>query len=150
MCPHMLSLLYGNTCAASWKCLTTAIFFPTRQGFGQLMSPTSALARKIEDIRDKTGAKDSELAKMLDTSPQTLYRWKRSQVEPNFQHLRRILDLHYVAEELSGFYDQDHVRLWLFSRHKLLEGRSPADLMGGDEVDMVLALIAQLRDGAFT
>lgn len=113
------------------------------------MSVTSPLAKKIEDIGNRTGARDSELAKMLDTSPQTLYRWKKNQVEPNFQHLRRILDLHYVAEELSDFYDQEHVRLWLFSRHKLLGGRSPAELMGTDQVDLVLALIAQLRDGAF-
>jgi uncharacterized protein (DUF2384 family) len=113
------------------------------------VSTSSPLARKLEDIGERTGARDSELAKMLDTSPQTLYRWKKNQVEPNFQHLRRILDLHYVAEELSAFYEQEHIRIWLFSRHKLLGGKSPAELMGTDDVDLVLAVIAQLRDGAF-
>jgi transcriptional regulator with XRE-family HTH domain len=113
------------------------------------MTGVGAVARKIDDISQKTGAGDSELARMLDTSPQTLYRWKASQVEPNAANLRRILDLQYVAEELSEFYDQDHVRVWLYSRQRLLGGRTPVELMGTADFDQVLTMLAILRDGAF-
>ena len=107
------------------------------------------LARKLDDIESRTAAREREVAQMLGTTPQTLYRWRNDQVAPNREHLQRILDLHYVAEELSDLYEPNEARLWLFSRHQLLGGRRPAELISESQIDTVLALIAQLRDGAY-
>jgi putative toxin-antitoxin system antitoxin component (TIGR02293 family) len=107
------------------------------------------LARKLDDIESRTAVKEREVAQMLRTTPQTLYRWRNDQVAPNREHLQRILDLHYVAEELADLYEPDEARLWLFSRHRLLAGRRPVELISEGEIDTVLALIAQLRDGAY-
>jgi uncharacterized protein (DUF2384 family) len=109
----------------------------------------TALARKLDDIEERTAAKEREVAQMLGTTPQTLYRWRNNQTEPRRKHLQRVLDLHYVAEELAGLYEPDEARMWLFSRHRLLGGRRPVELIGEGHIDTVVGLIAQLRDGAY-
>jgi len=109
----------------------------------------SAVAKRLETITAKTGAKDIEIAELLGTTPQTVNRWRNAQVEPKSEHLRRILDLEYVAEELAEFYEPEEVRLWLLQRHRLLKGRRPVDVIASGDIDGVLALIAQLRDGAY-
>ncbi|MGH3968988.1 MAG: antitoxin Xre/MbcA/ParS toxin-binding domain-containing protein [Mycobacterium sp.] len=39
--------------------------------------------------------------------------------------------------------------MWLFSPHRLLGGERPADRIAHGDADAVLALIDQLRDGAY-
>lgn len=109
----------------------------------------SVLARKFDDIEELTSTKERELAQILGTTPQTLYRWRNSQAEPNREHLQRILDLHYLVEELSDLYEPSEARIWLFSRHRLLGGRRPVELLSEGDIDSILSLIAQLRDAAF-
>jgi uncharacterized protein (DUF2384 family) len=86
---------------------------------------------------------------LLDTTPQTVSRWRTGKVEPQSGRLHRLLALEWLVEELSEFYGPDEARLWLFSRHRLLGGDRPADRIQQGRADDVLALIAQLRDGAF-
>jgi len=52
--------------------------------------------------------------------------------------------------QLSELYETAEARLWLFSPHRLLGGDRPADRIHAEKTDDVLALIAQLRDGAFS
>ncbi|HET7475202.1 MAG TPA: MbcA/ParS/Xre antitoxin family protein [Dermatophilaceae bacterium] len=54
-----------------------------------------------------------------------------------------------MATQLGEFYEPDDARLWLYSPHKLLSGRRPAELIAAGDIDAVLALIDQLRDGAY-
>lgn len=110
---------------------------------------SGAIAKRLDEISNKTAVKDREVAQLLGTTPQTISRWKNDLSEPQSEHLKRILDLSYVAEELSEFYEPEEARLWLFQRHRLLGGRRPVDLIGDGEIEAVLRLIAQLRDGAY-
>jgi transcriptional regulator with XRE-family HTH domain len=109
----------------------------------------TALARRLDEIAEKTGMREAEIAQLLKTTPQNVNRWRRAQVEPKPSHLRRILELTYAIEELGELYAPDEARLWLYSRHKLLAGRSPAELIVEGEFDTVLRLISQLKDGAY-
>lgn len=109
----------------------------------------NAVAKKIEEISSKAGVRDTEIAQLVGTSLQTVLRWRNAQVEPQATHLRRILDLAYAAERLSELYSPDDARLWLFSRHRLLNGRRPVELISEGDIDGVLRLIAQLEDGAY-
>ncbi len=54
-----------------------------------------------------------------------------------------------LMSELSELYSPDQARLWLFSPHRQLGGERPADRIQQGKVDDVLAVISQLRDGAF-
>jgi transcriptional regulator with XRE-family HTH domain len=109
----------------------------------------SALAIRLDTIRDRGGIKSREVAQLLDTTPQTVSRWQTGKVEPQPGHLQRLLNLDWLLSELAELYPPDEARLWLFSPHRLLGGDRPADRIQRGEVDDVLALISQLRDGAF-
>jgi transcriptional regulator with XRE-family HTH domain len=109
----------------------------------------SAVATRLDAIRDRGGIKSREVAQLLDTTPQTVSRWRSGKVEPHSERLHRLLALEWLIGELAEFYPPDEARLWLFSPHRLLGGERPADRIQQGKTDDVLALIAQLRDGAF-
>ena len=108
-----------------------------------------AVAARINNIRDRGGIRSREIAQLLNTTPQTVSRWQSDKVDPQPDGLQRLLTLEWLVGELSEFYEPDEARLWLFAPHKLLAGDRPADRIQAGRVDDVLALISQLRDGAF-
>jgi transcriptional regulator with XRE-family HTH domain len=109
----------------------------------------SAVASRLDSIRDHGGIKSREVAQLLDTTPQTVSRWRTGKVEPQPDRLQRLLTLEWLVGELAELYEPQEARLWLFAPHRLLGGERPADRIQQGRLDDVLALIAQLRDGAF-
>ncbi|MCC6226364.1 MAG: DUF2384 domain-containing protein [Microthrixaceae bacterium] len=89
------------------------------------------------------------MAQLLATTPQTVSRWQTGRAEPQPEGLKRLLELEWLVEQLGGFYEPGEARLWLFSRHAQLGGRAPAELIAEGHIDEVLAVIDQLRDGAY-
>jgi transcriptional regulator with XRE-family HTH domain len=110
---------------------------------------STAVAGRLESIRERGGIRSREIAQLLDTTPQTVSRWQTGRAEPQPEGLRRLLALEWLVEQLGDFYPPDEARLWLFSHHQQLQGRRPADLIAEGRIDEVLALIDQLRDGAY-
>lgn len=111
---------------------------------------TSAIGRRLDLIREHAGLHDREIAQLLGTTPQTVSRWRTGKAEPHRRTLDLLLSLGWLAEELAEFFSADEARLWLFSPHRLLGGKRPADRVAAGQVDDALALLAQLRDGAYT
>jgi len=109
----------------------------------------SALADRLDTIRDRGGIASRDVAQLLDTTPQTVSRWRTGKSSPQREGLRKLLILEWLITELSDLYEPDQARLWLFAPHRLLGGDAPADRIQRGQVDDVLALIAQLSDGAF-
>lgn len=109
----------------------------------------SAVASRIESIRRHGGIRTREVADLLDTTTQTVWRWQQGKAEPQPDRLQRLLTLDWLVSELSEFYRPDEARLWLLSPHKLLQGQRPSDKIRENRVEEVLALIAQLRDSAY-
>jgi uncharacterized protein (DUF2384 family) len=58
--------------------------------------------------------------------------------------------LRYVVELLSEFYTPEETRLWLYSKHRLLNGSRAIDLINSGEADKVLAIIQSLDEGSYT
>ena len=110
---------------------------------------TSAVAVRLDAIREKGGVRAREVAQLLATTPQTVSRWQTGRAEPQPDGLRRLLELEWLVEQLAGFYEPAEARLWLFSRHQQLKGERPADLIAQGRTDEVLAIIDQLRGGAY-
>ena len=75
----------------------------------------SAVATRLDAIRDRGGIKSREVAELLDTTPQTVSRWRSGKVEPHSERLHRLLALEWLIGELAEFYPPDEARLWLFS-----------------------------------
>ncbi|HEV2170106.1 MAG TPA: helix-turn-helix transcriptional regulator [Candidatus Binatus sp.] len=108
-----------------------------------------ALAKQITRLQEQAGIRFREVAELLDTTPQTVSRWRSGRVEPQPDRLKQLLALAWLAEQLSEFYSPEQARLWLFKPHKLLKGDTPADRIRADRLDDVNELIAQLKDGAY-
>ena len=110
---------------------------------------SNALARKLESIRSKGGMKNVDVANVLGLRPETVSRWNQGKAFPQPEAERILLELEYIIDELTDFYDPQEARLWLFSRQKLLDGQRPAELIQKGRTDEVRNVIAQLRDGVF-
>jgi len=109
----------------------------------------SALRKRLENIRDKSGVTSRDVAQLLDTTPQTVSRWQSGESSPHHKSLDRLLALDWLAEQLAQFYAPDEAKLWLFSPHRLLGGQRPADRIAEGRIDDVLRLIDQLQSGAY-
>ncbi|MGH9092237.1 MAG: helix-turn-helix domain-containing protein [Acidimicrobiales bacterium] len=108
-----------------------------------------ALAERLDAIKAHAGVRSREIAELLDTTPQTVSRWQTGRVDPQATKLRQLLMLEWLADQLHEFFSPEEARLWIFSPHRLLSGDRPSDRISAGRVDDVLALIDQLRDGAF-
>ncbi|MEO1190512.1 MAG: hypothetical protein AAFY02_02055 [Pseudomonadota bacterium] len=90
-----------------------------------------------------------DVANLLGTRPETVSRWNQGHAFPRPKAQKALLDLEYIADELSDFYEPDEVRLWFYSRQKLLNDEVPADLINQGRSDEVIAVIGALRDSVF-
>lgn len=108
-----------------------------------------AVQTRLESIKKNAGISSRDVAQLLDTTPETVSRWQTGKVEPRRSSVERLLELEFLLQELTDFYPPEEARMWLFSRHRLLHGQKPADLIHDGRIDEVLALVAQLREGAY-
>ena len=110
---------------------------------------STAVARIIEGLRTYGGLQGKDLANIVDVSPATVSRWLHGNGSPDLRTQTVIADLRYVVDRLSDFYTPDETRLWLHSRHPLLNGERAIDLINQDRTQEVLAVIERLDAGAF-
>ena len=109
----------------------------------------TALARKLETIREKGGMKNFDVAFLLGTRPETVSRWNKGRAYPHGSTEKALLELEYIVDQLSDFYTPNEARHFVFSRQRVLDDQSPADLIKVGAMDQVLQLIGQMRDGVF-
>jgi len=109
----------------------------------------SVLAERLERIKELGGITVRDIAQLLDTTPETVSRWSSGKIDPQRDRLQRVLDLEFFLSELAEFYSPEEVKLWLFSPHKLLEGKTAAARIQAGETQDVFAVLDQLRSGAY-
>lgn len=110
---------------------------------------SAGVAQRLDAIRTKGGIKSRDIAQLMNTTPETVSRWQSGKMEPHSERLQTLLTLEWLVEELSDFYGPGQARLWLFKPHRLLGGQTPAERIQVGHMSDVLALLAQLRDGAY-
>jgi len=111
---------------------------------------SGAVARIIDDLRDRGGLKGIDVANIAEVSPATVSRWTSGKALPHPKTQLIISDLRYIVDRLSEFYTPQETRLWLYSKHRLLEGQRAIDLIHRGQADRVLAVIESLDEGTFT
>jgi transcriptional regulator with XRE-family HTH domain len=114
---------------------------------GSIMA--SALAERLEKIKELGGISGRDVAQLLDTTPETVSRWSTGKVDPQRERLQRLLELEFFLTELSEFYPPEEAKLWLFSPHKSLGGETAAARFQAGRTQDVFALVEQLRSGAY-
>jgi transcriptional regulator with XRE-family HTH domain len=110
---------------------------------------TNAIARKLAAIQQKGAMRSVDVANLLGTRPEQVSRWNQGKAFPRPDAQKLLLDLEYIVDQLSDFYEPEEARLWLFSRQRLLDGETPAELIQKGRAQEVIDVIDQLRDGVF-
>jgi uncharacterized protein (DUF2384 family) len=110
---------------------------------------SNAIARKLASIQEKSAMRSVDVANVLGARPETVSRWNQGKAFPRPDAQKLLLDLEYIVDQLSDFYQPQEARLWMFSRQKLLDGKIPAELIQKGRAADVIAVIDQLRDGIF-
>jgi len=106
----------------------------------------NVIAKKLDLLEEKAAMRSVDVANVLGARPETVSRWKQSKAFPRSDAQRTLLDLEYIVEQLSDFYEPQEARLWLYSRQKLLGGAIPAELIREGKAVTVIAVTDQLRD----
>ncbi len=114
-------------------------------------APTAAnaIARRLETIEKKSAMRSVDVANVLGTRPETVSRWNQGKAYPRPDAEKLLLELEYIVDLLSDFYEPREARLWLFSRQRLLAGETPAKLIQAGRTEELRGVIHQLRDGVF-
>ncbi|MCB0973267.1 MAG: helix-turn-helix transcriptional regulator [Actinobacteria bacterium] len=110
---------------------------------------TNAIAKRLAAIQHDGGISGRDIANLIDTTPQTISRWRNGQSSPQSRYLERILSLEWLVAQLSEYYPADEAKLWIFSPHPLLQGERPADRIAAGRTDDVLRLVDQLDSAAY-
>jgi hypothetical protein len=111
---------------------------------------TNAVAKIIEDLKSQGGLKGTDVANIASVSPATVSRWTAGKALPHPKTQLVISDLRYVVHRLAEFYTPDETRMWLYSKHRLLNGERAIDLINQGEADKVLAVIESLDEASYT
>jgi transcriptional regulator with XRE-family HTH domain len=110
---------------------------------------TSAVARKLESLREKGAMRHTEVANLLGTRPETVSRWNQGRAYPHARTERLLLELEFIIDQLADFYEPRETRQWIFSPQRLLGGVSPAELIREGRIEEVRRLVDQLRDAVY-
>jgi len=96
------------------------------------------------------GLKGTDVANIATVSPATVSRCMSGTSFPHPKTQLLISDLRYVVDRLAELYDPEETRVWLYSRHRLLNGERAIDLIQSGRADEVLAVIESLDEGSYT
>ncbi len=109
----------------------------------------NAIARRLDTIEKKSAMRSVDVANVLGARPETVSRWNQGKAFPRPDAEKLLLELEYIVDLLSDFYEPQEARLWLLSRQRLLDGGTPAELIQAGRTEEVRRVIHQLRDGIF-
>lgn len=110
----------------------------------------TAVSRILDHLKSDGGLQGKDIANIVAVSPATVSRWSSGKASPDLRTQTVIAELRYVVDRLSDFYAADETRLWLHSRHPMLNGERAIDLINEGRTEAVLAVIEALEVGAYT
>ena len=99
---------------------------------------------------DAEELKGTDVANIAAVSPATVSRWTAGTSFPHPKTQLLISDLRYVVDRLAELYDPEETRVWLYSKHRLLNGERAIDLIHAGRADEVLTVIESLDEASYT
>jgi uncharacterized protein (DUF2384 family) len=107
---------------------------------------SNAIARRLSAIQEKGAMRSVDVANLLNARPETVSRWNQGKAFPRPDAEKLLLQLEFIIDQLSDFYEPQEARLWLYSPQRMLNNQSPAELIQGGRSQDVLSAVNQLRD----
>ena len=109
----------------------------------------TAVSRVIDELQRRGGLKGTDVANVTKVSRATVSRWSTGKAVPHPKTQTVIADLNYVVNRLADLYTSDETRLWLYSRHPMLDGERAIELIHGGRTEEVLEVIERLDAGSY-
>jgi transcriptional regulator with XRE-family HTH domain len=110
---------------------------------------STAVSRILDHLRDDGGLQGKDIANIVAVSPATVSRWSSGKATPDLRTQTVIAELRYVVDCLGDFYTPDETRIWLHTKHPMLQGERAIDLINSGQTEAVLAVIEALDAGAY-
>jgi uncharacterized protein (DUF2384 family) len=111
---------------------------------------STAVSKILDHLKDGGGLQGKDIANIVAVSPATVSRWSSGKATPDLRTQTVIAELRYVVDRLADFYTPDETRLWLHTRHPMLDGKRAIDLINAGRTEEVLAVIEALDSAAYT
>ncbi|MEE9302242.1 MAG: hypothetical protein V3U84_00505 [Thiotrichaceae bacterium] len=109
----------------------------------------TAIEKTIDELKTIGALRGVDVANVVDVSKATVSRWSHGKGTPRTRAQLVLSDLRYVVDSLAEMYAPDEVRVWLYSRNKLLDGGTAIDLINAGKTDQVLAAINSLSSHTY-
>ena len=107
----------------------------------------TAVAKTIDDLRDRGALTGVDVAMVADVSKATVSRWTTGKAAPHPRTQLLLSDLRYVVDCLAELYTPEETRAWLHARNALLGGERAIDLIHDGRTEEVLSAIESLAAG---
>jgi hypothetical protein len=111
------------------------------------LADSGLYARIVNDVRD-VALTSGEVAEITGVRTRQVQHWLSGSHRPQGQSKERLLELHYVIEQLKEVYSPDGVDVWVHGRNRELGGRRPIDLLREGDFETVLYAVERLKSGA--
>ena len=111
------------------------------------LSGEGLYARIVEDVRE-AALTTAEVAEIIGVDERQVYNWAAGSSRPKGRNRDRLLEVHYILNELRQVYTQEGADIWIHGRNRGLSGQRPLDLLIAGDFEPVLLAVERLRTGA--
>ncbi len=77
-----------------------------------------------------------------------MQNWVSGANRPTGQTRDRLLEVHYIVEQLRDVYSPEGIDIWLHGRNRTLDGQRPIDLLREGAFEEILHAVERLTAGA--
>ena len=92
----------------------------------------------------------ADLARVSETNPRSVTRWRSQQTTPRREAEERLLELRAVIDLARTVMSDEAARIWMRSPNRDLSYEKPLDLVAGGEYQRVIDLLLALAEGVTT
>jgi transcriptional regulator with XRE-family HTH domain len=117
------------------------------EDFPGLSGTEGLYPRIIEDLRD-SGLSGADVARIVGVAERQVRNWASGGNTPSGRNRDRLLELHYVAQQLRDVYSREGSEIWLHGRKRSLAGQRPIDLLAKGAFQEILDAVERLNAGA--
>jgi hypothetical protein len=103
--------------------------------------------RIVEDVRE-AALTASEIADIAGVDERQVYNWASGASRPRGEKRNRLLEIHYIVQQLREVYSPEGTEIWLHGRNRALHGEKPIELLKKGDFETVLRSVEQLTTGA--
>lgn len=104
-------------------------------------------AKYVSDLREGV-LTNAEVAEITGVKTRQVQHWASGAHRPQGEAKERLLELHYIVEQLRDVYTPEGVDIWIHGRNRSLGAQRPIDMLAEGRFKEVLAAVERLASGA--